>query len=260
MVNAVALEASSDSCSVTLHTSTINKTMVINEARAHSKHLLPLVQSLLSENGIALDELDFVACGNGPGSFTGLRICFGIAQGLAFGLDVPLLTVSSLVSMAYQYRQKSEHADLKVIALLDAHMGDVYFREFTGAEILGNAGTGKKIVDNEFTEIISVADEAELYSLPEAEALLMNMIDANPNEYALIGPGLNLLKLNETILRQCAIDQTIQPSSVAVAEIALRDWGKGKRTTAADAEIVYVRNSVSWDKRKRIRVDSSFSE
>jgi tRNA threonylcarbamoyladenosine biosynthesis protein TsaB len=242
MVNTIALEASLDSCSVTLRTSTINKTMEIHEARAHSKHLLPLVHSLLNENGIALKELDFVACGNGPGSFTGLRICFGIAQGLAFGLGIPLLTVSSLLSMAYQYRQKSDDEHGKVIALLDAHMGDVYLKEFTGGE---------------FTGIMTVADEADLYSVPDVEVMLMNMVDAHPNEYALVGPGLNLLKLNSTIQNRCIIDEMIQPASAAVAEIALREWAEGKRTESADAEIVYVRNSVSWDKRKRIRVDSS---
>lgn len=90
----------------------------------HSEHLLPMVDGLLAEAGVTLRQLDAIAFGRGPGSFTGLRIGAGIAQGLAFGADLPVAPVSSLAALA-----QGQDGD-RVLAALDARMQQVYWGEF----------------------------------------------------------------------------------------------------------------------------------
>lgn len=96
----------------------------LRAGQQHSELILPMTQALLAEAGVALRDLDCIAFGQGPGSFTGLRIGCGVAQGLAFGADLPLAPVSTLLALA----QGSGHDS--VVACLDARMGEVYHAIF----------------------------------------------------------------------------------------------------------------------------------
>ena len=98
----------------------------------HSQSILPLVQSVLKEGGIALSQCDAIAFGCGPGSFTGLRTACGIAQGLAFGANLPVVPIVTLLAMAEACRQSSEATD--VLAVLDARMGEVYWAQYRYAD------------------------------------------------------------------------------------------------------------------------------
>lgn len=240
MANMLALEAASESCSVTLQTLDFSETLIIDEARSHSKHFLPLVQQLLDKRGALLTDLEFLACGNGPGSFTGLRICFGIAQGLAFGLGIPLLTVSSLESMAHSYIKTADYTPERVVSVLDARMGELYIGEFDSS-----------------ASKLRLVGELQLLGVAEADAKLSELIAGSDYHYSLVGPGTLLLNIDSQRTRQPVICPQIEPQSSSVAEIALQRWLSGDVTTAADAEIYYLRNTVSWDKRKRIRGSSS---
>jgi len=92
----------------------------VHAGQTHSQLILPMIGEMLSEAGIKLRELDGIAFGAGPGSFTGLRIGCGVAQGLAFGANLPVAGLSTLLALAH-----GSGAD-KVIACLDARMGEVY--------------------------------------------------------------------------------------------------------------------------------------
>jgi tRNA threonylcarbamoyladenosine biosynthesis protein TsaB len=90
----------------------------------HAESILPTVEALLVEAGIGLRDLDVIAFGRGPGSFTSLRIGASVVQGLAFGAELPVVAVSSLAALA-----QSTDAP-RVLAALDARMGQVYAAAF----------------------------------------------------------------------------------------------------------------------------------
>ncbi|MFB0937137.1 MAG: tRNA (adenosine(37)-N6)-threonylcarbamoyltransferase complex dimerization subunit type 1 TsaB [Propionivibrio sp.] len=101
---------------------------------SNSTTLLPVAEEVIKEAGLGFGELDGIAFGMGPGSFTGLRVSCGVAQGLAFARDLPLLGVGTLDAMALASGGE------RVIVALDARMGEVYFGVFVGGVLQGSIG------------------------------------------------------------------------------------------------------------------------
>ena len=96
------------------------------DPKGHSEHVLPMVESLLSEAGVLRTELEAITFDSGPGSFTGIRIGAGVAQGIALGLDLPLVPVSSLMGLAQGISRVVEGCTA-VLPAIDARMGQVYW-------------------------------------------------------------------------------------------------------------------------------------
>ena len=93
-----------------------------------SAAVIPAIQALLAQAGMALETLDAIAFGRGPGSFTGLRTAAAVAQGLGFGARVPVLAIDTLLAVAEEARGLA--GATRVIAVLDARMGEVYFASY----------------------------------------------------------------------------------------------------------------------------------
>lgn len=93
----------------------------------HSEHMLPWIDELLQEAAIKGKDLDGIVFGAGPGSFTGLRIACGLAQGLGYGWDKPVLPVSTLAALAYRFRQNGKRIGI----LNDARMNECYAAVFS---------------------------------------------------------------------------------------------------------------------------------
>lgn len=116
----IALDTSSEACSAALWLDGAVHQRFLARAQ-HSEHILAMIDRVLAEAGLALAALDAVAFGRGPGSFTGLRIGAGVAQGLAFGAGLPVVPVSSLAALARAAGRP------RVLAAVDARMRQVYW-------------------------------------------------------------------------------------------------------------------------------------
>lgn len=123
-MNLLAIDTSTSHASVALES---NGVMFIEEAfeiREHARVLLAMVERVLSSAGTELKNLEGIVFGEGPGSFTGLRIACSVAKGLAYAHDLPLYPVSSLLAIAFEARDT--HAS--ILAMMDARMNQVYWR------------------------------------------------------------------------------------------------------------------------------------
>ena len=125
MKSLLAIDTSTENCSVALVHDGKLTTRNIESPREHSQKLLPFVEEVLDSAGVSLAELDGLVVGAGPGSFTGVRIGVSMAQGLAFSADLPVYPVCSLQALAQQAIRKNDVAG--VVACIDARMGEVYY-------------------------------------------------------------------------------------------------------------------------------------
>ncbi|MCC2958961.1 tRNA (adenosine(37)-N6)-threonylcarbamoyltransferase complex dimerization subunit type 1 TsaB [Massilia sp. IC2-278] len=128
----LAIETSSELASCALLIDTHRGSQVLSResggVRTHSQSVLPMVQELLVEAGIKLADCEAVAFGAGPGSFTGVRTACGVAQGLAFGAELPVIPLVTLAAMAEACRARTGAAE--VLAVLDARMNEVYWAQY----------------------------------------------------------------------------------------------------------------------------------
>ncbi len=124
----LAIETSSELASCALLKGDTLFERTTSGVRTHSQAILPMVQEVLAEAGLALADCDAIAFGAGPGSFTGVRTACGIAQGLAFGAGLPVLPMVTLAAMAQACRRATGASD--VLTVLDARMGEVYWAQY----------------------------------------------------------------------------------------------------------------------------------
>lgn len=121
----LALDTATETCSVAVlgRAGLVTRSAVVGQR--HSERLLPMVDEALRAAGQMLHAIDYIAFGAGPGSFTGLRIACGAAQGLAWARGVPVIAVGNLEALAA--RVLAEHADCgSVLCAIDARMSEAY--------------------------------------------------------------------------------------------------------------------------------------
>lgn len=123
-MNLLSLDTSTNQASVALKLGEVIYTAQETELRRHAEWLLPAIQELLKEAQTSLNDLDGLVFGQGPGSFTGLRVACSVAKGLAVGANLPLYPVSSLASIAAQVKEQN------VLAMIDARMQAWYWAGF----------------------------------------------------------------------------------------------------------------------------------
>lgn len=128
----LAIETSTEACSVGLMIDGHIETRHRLAPQQHGVLVLPMIDELMSDAGIAPAQLDAVAYGRGPGSFTGVRIGVALTQGIALGADLGVIGISTLHSMAQSVHRT--HDDNHIAVSLDARMDEVYFAAFTADE------------------------------------------------------------------------------------------------------------------------------
>ncbi|WP_260259376.1 tRNA (adenosine(37)-N6)-threonylcarbamoyltransferase complex dimerization subunit type 1 TsaB [Vibrio intestinalis] len=223
----LALDTATENCSVALLVD--DKVYARSEVapRDHTKKVLPMVDEVLKEAGLTLADLDALAFGRGPGSFTGVRIGIGIAQGLAFGAELPMIGVSTLEAMAQgSYRV---HGVTDVACAIDARMSEVYWGRYSRQE------------NGEWAAV-----DAECVIAP---ANLVEQLTADEQTWTTAGTGWAAYQdelAGLTISRNAGDVQF--PDAQDIVQVAKFAWQKGETVSAEEASPVYLRDTVAWKK------------
>jgi tRNA threonylcarbamoyladenosine biosynthesis protein TsaB len=222
----IAIETSSEAASVALLRGDTVISRASSGVRTHSQSVLPMIQELLAEAGITLKDCSAIAFGAGPGSFTGVRTACGVAQGLAFGANLPVVPVVTLDAMALACHQQHGAAD--VLAVLDARMGEVYWAQYR-FNVDPNAGAA--------VAAPTVVQPAKL-SAPAGVAA----------QGAPVFCGNGLSAYADTLAEGFA---TIMPHASQIARLAAIELAAGRTVTAAEAQPLYLRNKVAYTQAER---------
>jgi tRNA threonylcarbamoyladenosine biosynthesis protein TsaB len=228
----LALDTSTEACSAALMLGDELRLRFEITERGHAELILPMIDSLLAEAGVALASLDGMAFGRGPGGFTGLRIAAGVAQGLAFGAGLPVAPVSSLAAVAEQV--DARHGE-RILVCNDARMGEIYWAAF---ERMANGGI--VLASPEF-----VAPPARV-----AEGI-EGLRHAAGNGLARY-PELRA-RLESAGLR---ISDDVYPRADAIARLGAVELAAGRGVDAADALPIYVRDDVARPSQATVTVVS----
>jgi tRNA threonylcarbamoyladenosine biosynthesis protein TsaB len=222
-LNLLAVETSTELCSAALLR---GDDLLVEEALSpnqHAEHLAPMIRRLLARAGLAPRDLDAVAFGQGPGSFTGIRIACGIAQGMALGAGRPVIAVPSLMALAEQANES------RVIAALDARMGETYLAAYSR---MGG--------DWQAAIAPCLAAEAALPALPG-------------RDWVATGSGFD----GFAWLRSAYGPQIVHriendlPRAGAVARIAARRLARGETLAPEEAAPLYLRDKVALTTEER---------
>lgn len=223
----LAIDTATEACSVALWDNGTLFAHFEECPREHTQRILPLVKEILHQGNSTLTELDALAFGRGPGSFTGVRIGIGIAQGLALGADLPMIGVSTLATMA-QGAWRSTGAT-RVLAAIDARMGEVYWAEYTRDE-----------------QGFWHGEETESVLKPDAVAERLKQLSG---EWATVGTGWPAWPDMANDSGLTLVDgQVLLPHAEDMLPIACQLLSTGKTVAVEHAEPVYLRNEVAWKK------------
>lgn len=224
MSKILALDTSTNACSVALMLDDYIVEKHEIAPREHAKIILPMIDGLLAESGLKLNELDAIAFGKGPGSFTGVRIAAGITQGLAFGAELPVVGISSLQALA-QWTCDTYGAE-NVLAGFDARMDEVYW----GVYKIQESGLVAAVVEDALVKPgdvfmplndswVGVGDAWKIYKDTFLSKGKLNLTQVFPEEY---------------------------PHAASIAKLAKKAVSEGGVGVASDALPLYLRSEKTW--------------
>ena len=227
MTTLLALDTATEACSVALlHNGRVYSHYEVIP-RLHAQRLLPMIQQLLGEAGVALSALDGIAFGRGPGAFTGVRIAIGVVQGLAFALERPVLPISDLAVLAQRARR--EQGAERVAVAIDARMDEVYWGCYALTE-------GEMRLCG--SEAVLPPERAEL----PPQALAADWFAAGT------GWGTFASRLPQGLAGQAP---ALLPHAEDLLTLALPAWLRGEAVAAEQAQPIYLRDNVATPKAPR---------
>lgn len=223
-MKALALETSSTVGSVAICDGERVFERPIDAPREQARLILGLVDALLDEAGLTLKALDAVVAGCGPGSFTGLRMATGVAQGLAMAAGLPVVAVSSLAGLAQAaWREAGVE---RTLVLVDARMGEVYAGEFS------------------IRDGLAVATRGERLMLPDA-------VEPPGGAWTAVGDGFAAYAelLEPTIREARAVLDDLKPQARHLLPLAAADFERGLASKPETVTPVYLRGRDAWSSR-----------
>jgi tRNA threonylcarbamoyladenosine biosynthesis protein TsaB len=228
----LAIDTATEACSVALLNDD-NVDVIFDVCpQQHSQRILPMIDELLTKNGIKVAELDAIAYGRGPGSFTGVRIATGIVQGLALGAELPVIEVSTLAAMAQQNYMQHGYASSKV--LIDARMQEVYF--------------GHYFVDTTEAEPVAKERQPEAVLSPEDAVAKFAELSDDVQPCGNAGTGWEAYDEALQAARDSVEVKVLYPSAEFMLPLALKAFKAGETISVDDISPVYLRDKVTWKK------------
>jgi tRNA threonylcarbamoyladenosine biosynthesis protein TsaB len=223
----LSIETSTEYCSVGLWQDGTVIERCESVGQKHSEVLMEMLDALLQDSGCRIRDLDGIAFGKGPGSFTGVRIACSVAQGLAFGANLPVVGICTLEAVA-----ETSGKD-KVIAVLDARMGELYLAAY------------EKCEDTWLTVIEPCLCKAETAPLIDGRWC------GAGNGFAVLGAALQVRY--DGHLRADCLDSSVFPRAAAIAKLGAVQFAKGKGMDAALALPLYLRDKVALKTSERTK-------
>ena len=214
----LAIDTSGEFCSVALALDGAVEAREANAGQQHSELVLRMIDELLSVHGMRAADLDGIAFGEGPGSFTGVRIACGITQGLAYAADLPVVGIGTLLAMA------EATGAARVVSCLDARMHEIYHAAFEKSN-----GDWRSV------------HAPGLYAPVQAPPLLAG---------DWFGCGSGFASYREELARRYhgqlgRIDPDVRPHAREIARLAIRQFERGGGVDAAAAVPIYIRDKVA---------------
>ncbi|MFZ5657685.1 MAG: tRNA (adenosine(37)-N6)-threonylcarbamoyltransferase complex dimerization subunit type 1 TsaB [Pseudomonadota bacterium] len=217
----LAFETATEACSVALWIDGEVRERYDVVPRRHAELALPWADALLSEAGVPRRDLDAIAVGRGPGAFTGVRLAIAIAQGVALGLDLPLVPVSTLGALALPVARA--HPGEPVLAAIDARMGELYVGRYRA----------------EGEDLLVLAPEALL--APDAVTIEGRGWHGAGTGFA-AGGGAFAARLADGL---ASLDPGALPRAADVARLAAVAFAHGAVVAPERVEPAYLRNEVA---------------
>ncbi|MBS0290786.1 MAG: tRNA (adenosine(37)-N6)-threonylcarbamoyltransferase complex dimerization subunit type 1 TsaB [Proteobacteria bacterium] len=223
--NILAIETGSQACSVAIITPVQHYTRLVKTQKEHTQLLLPMVRDLLAQASLSLTDLHAIAVGRGPGSFTGVRIAISAAQGLAYGLSLPVYPVSTLEALCMSAFKEELPAKTVVVPALDARMQEIYAAAYI-------------LEDNRYAPVL----EEQLI----APQFLLNKLEAH--SLIALGSGWDVY-FNEIVAgttKQIKLKEGCCPEALHIGFIAQKQIQSGIKGLAAKSVLpVYLRDNVA---------------
>lgn len=229
-LNILCIDSSTEACSVAVLTANnqLHEQFML-APREHTQKILPTVNEVIKKAQLVLTDIDMIAYGQGPGSFTGVRIGISIAQGLAFGLDKKMVGVSTLQAMAQEAFDTKQSES--VYAAIDARMGEVYFAHYVNDKGL------MTLVTNEM-----VIKPADLMDNFKEDGTMIN------KDSLLVGTGWTAYNELASYFESCKASNIIYPNAAFMLKAAKEKISNNLAVAPEDATPVYLRDTVTWKK------------
>jgi len=230
MTTILALDTSGDACSCALmhHGQLFDSFAII--PRQHAAQILPMIHKVMADAGVEFTDLDAIAFGQGPGSFTGLRIAAGVTQGIAYAANLPVVPVSTLAALAWQVSKNHTQSVNHVLSLIDARIDEIYWGLF-------DCSSGFPVLQGE--EHLTAP---ELVYLASTESRLMNC-----EAIIATGSGLSYMDRLDSglVSNMLACYPEAQPSASAIVHLADDMFRNGVHISAPEIVPVYLRDQVA---------------
>lgn len=245
----LALETSTDTLSLAVARGTQTWTHTSAGGALTSTHMIPQTLALLKEAGLALTDLQAVVFGRGPGAFTGLRTACSVAQGLAFGADLPVLPIDTLLAVAEEAR--AAHAVTgaapvtRVLAVMDARMEQVYVAAY---EFMPNAADTNKEA-NPLQGTWRCVQAPELHS-PE---VLHWPVDWTQDSFIATGNAWSVYA-GRWPAALIAPQLMALPTAAALLRLAPAAWAAGHAVPPEEALPLYIRDKVAQTTDERMQI------